>query len=220
MKSAGPSTRDRLVATAMTLFWEKGYDSTSVADVLQKAGVNSGSLYHFFPGKQDLLLAVLDAYHRGIGPMLLEPAWKGVEDPVERVFALLARYRHGIVVTRCTYGCPIGSLALEIHEPDPPVREALARNFEAWVGAIEQCLDRARDRFAPRTPLRALAEFVLTTMEGAVMQARTHRDVAYFDRSVDQLRRYFALLTTPKEGRHEDRPRSHPRRRAAPRKRR
>lgn len=92
-------TRERLVAKAMALFAEKGYDSTSVADVLKAASVNSGSLYHFFPGKQDLPPAVLDAYHRGIGEMLLAPAWRGVSDPVEWVFALLARYRRGIVVT-------------------------------------------------------------------------------------------------------------------------
>ena len=46
----------------MELFWEKGYQSTSVADLLQRAGVHSGSLYHFFPGKQDVLIAVLDMY--------------------------------------------------------------------------------------------------------------------------------------------------------------
>ncbi len=194
MPTNQPTTRERLVMTAMTLFWEKGYDSTSVADVLQKAKVNSGSLYHFFPGKQDLLLAVLDMYHQGIGPMLLEPAWKGVGDPIEKIFALLGRYRRGIVMTKCTYGCPIGSLALEIHEPDPPVREALAKNFEAWVHAIESCLAEAGDRIPARVDRRGLAEFVLTTMEGAVMQSRTHRDVAYFDRSVGQLREYFALL--------------------------
>jgi AcrR family transcriptional regulator len=195
MAETSHSTRNRLVMTAMTLFWEKGYDSTSVADVLQKAKVNSGSLYHFFPGKQDLLLAVLDTYHKGIEPMLLGPAWKGVDDPIERVFALLERYRQGIVMTQCTYGCPIGSLALEIHEPDPPVRAALAKNFEAWVAAIEGCLVAAGTRLPKHVNRRALAEFVLTTMEGAVMQSRTHRDVAYFDRSVDQLRNYFALLT-------------------------
>ena len=82
------STRDRLVDTAMQLFWAKGYASTSVADVLHVAGVNSGSLYHFFPGKQDLLLAVLERYRQGIGEMLLAPAWQGVDDPIDRVFAL------------------------------------------------------------------------------------------------------------------------------------
>jgi TetR/AcrR family transcriptional repressor of nem operon len=188
------ATRDRLVHTAMKLFWEKGYGSTSVADVLQAAGVNSGSLYHFFPGKQDLLLAVLDAYREGIGPMLLAPAWEGVDDPIDKIFALLARYRQGIVQTDCTYGCPIGSLALELHEPDPPVREAIARNFDAWTAAIGSCLDEAAARLPRLLDRRELAEFVLTTMEGGVMQARTHRDVAYFDRSVRQLRAYLDHL--------------------------
>jgi TetR/AcrR family transcriptional regulator, transcriptional repressor for nem operon len=190
----GSDTRDRLVQAAMRLFWEKGYGSTSIADVLQAAKVNSGSLYHFFPGKQDLLLAVLARYREGLRPMLLAPAWEGVVDPVERVFALLARYRQSVVDTDCTYGCPIGSLALEIHEPDPTVREALAANFNGWTDAIEECLDAAGPLLPKTANRRELAELVLTTMEGAVMQARTHRDVGYFDRSVRQLRNYFDLL--------------------------
>src|SRR5690606_35148115 len=104
---------------------EKGYGSTSIGDILKKAGANSGSLYHFFPGKQDLLTAVLDTYLHGIRPMLLDPAWQSVVDPIERIFVLLARYRQFLVETDCFYGCPIGNLALELHEPDPAVRERL-----------------------------------------------------------------------------------------------
>lgn len=178
----------------MHLFWEKGYGSTSVADVLHAAQVNSGSLYHFFPGKQDLLLAVLAAYRAGIDEMLLAPAWKGVGDPIEKVFALLARYRQSVVQTDCVYGCPIGSLALEIHEPDPPVRKAMADNFKVWVDAVARCLTAAGARLPKQLDRRGLAEFVLTTMEGGVMQARTHRDVGYFDRAVAQLRAYFDCL--------------------------
>src|SRR5476651_1665895 len=100
-----PGTRQRLVLAAMQLFWEKGYNSTSIADVLQAAKVNSGSLYHFFPAKSDLLVAVLDMYHDGIRQMLLEPAWAGVKDPIDKIFALLARYRRSLVDTQCVYGC-------------------------------------------------------------------------------------------------------------------
>jgi len=187
-------TRQRLILSAMQLFREKGYGSTSIADVLHATRVNSGSLYHFFPGKQDLLLAVLDCYREGLQAMLLAPAWEGVNDPVEKVFALLACYRQGIVQTDCTYGCPIGSLALEIHEPDPPVRHALAANFTAWTEAIEECLVAAGPRLPMALERHELAQFVLTTMEGGVMQARTYRDVAYFDHSVRQLQLYFEYL--------------------------
>jgi TetR/AcrR family transcriptional regulator, transcriptional repressor for nem operon len=202
----------------MHLFWEKGYGSTSVADVLQAAQVNSGSLYHFFPGKQDLLLAVLAAYRGGIDEMLLAPAWKGVGDPIERIFALLARYRQSVVQTDCAYGCPIGSLALEIHEPDPPVRQAMADNFNVWVDAVERCLTGAGARLPKELDRRALAEFVLTAMEGGVMQARTHRDVAYFDRAVGQLRTYFNCLA--REAAHLAAPSNAPRTRKTGKKKR
>jgi TetR/AcrR family transcriptional repressor of nem operon len=179
---------------AMDLFWLKGFNSTSVADILSRSQVNSGSLYHFFPGKQDVLVAVLEAYRDGIYEMLINPAWQGVEDPMDRIFALLAAYRGMIVETDTLYGCPIGSLALELHEPDPKVRELLAANFNAWTGAIEDCLEAASHRLPPSLHRRAVAEFVLTTMEGGVMQARTHRDVSFFDRAVDNLRRYLGML--------------------------
>ncbi|HSU17696.1 TetR/AcrR family transcriptional regulator [Longimicrobium sp.] len=190
-------TRERLLDAAMRLFWEKGYNSTSIADVLQAARANAGSLYHFFPTKQDLLVAVLTRFRDGIHPMLLDPAWEGVADPLERIFALLARYRQALVDTDCFYGCPIGSLALELHEPDPPVRELLAANFGAWTAAVEGCLDDAADRLAGDVDRRALAQFILTTMEGAVMQARTHRSLEPYDACIGQLRRYIATLQSP-----------------------
>jgi TetR/AcrR family transcriptional repressor of nem operon len=189
-----PPTSERLIHAAMTLFMEKGYLSTSIADILRAAEANSGSLYHAFPTKQDLLLAVLERYRDGIGPMLLAPAWENVEDPIARIFALLARYRLALAETDCTYGCPIGSLALELHEPDPPVRELLAANFDGWVAAIRGCLDAGADRLPTGTDTHALAQFVLTVMEGGVMQSRTHRTLQSFDASVAMLRDYLDRL--------------------------
>ncbi len=123
--------------------------------------------------------------------MLLEPAWHGVADPIERIFALLADYRQRLVESDCTYGCPIGSLALELHEPDPPVRLLLAANFEGWIGHVQACLEQARDRIGPDTDTRRLATFILTVMEGGVMQARTSAD----DRAVRRLHRRAARLS-------------------------
>ncbi|THD58584.1 TetR/AcrR family transcriptional regulator [Phenylobacterium sp.] len=187
-------TRLRILLAAMELFAEKGYGSTSISDILSRSQANSGSLYHFFPGKQDVLVGVLELYRDGIHRMLLEPAWQGVEDPIERIFALLARYRLALLESECLYGCPIGSLALELHEPDPPVRALLAQNFTEWTKAIGGCLQAGSARLPPGTDIAALAEFILTTMEGGVMQARTHRDIAYFDRNIGQLRQHLDLL--------------------------
>lgn len=186
--------RTRVVLAAMELFFAKGYQSTSIADILSRTQLNAGSLYHVFPGKQDVLIAVLEWYRDGIDENLLSLAWEGVDDPIDRIFALLDRYHWMIVETGCTFGCPIGSLALELHEADPAVRELLAINFSNWAAAIRRCLDDAGDRLPADLDRQSLAEFVLTTMEGGVMQARTYRDVGYFDRSIAMLRDHFDML--------------------------
>ena len=188
------STRERLIGAALKLFGEKGYQSTSVADVQRESDCHSGSFYHFFATKQDLLLAVLERYRTGIVPMLIAPAWADVRDPIERIFALLARYRMLLETTHCTFGCPIGSLALELHEPDPAVRQLLAGNFSGWIDQVENCLLDARRDLGRDLDTRRTASFVLTVMEGAVMQARTYRDLRPFDAAVATLRDYFNLL--------------------------
>jgi len=188
------STRDRLVFAAMKLFGEKGYLSTSVQDILREAGANAGSLYHAFPTKQDVLVAVLDLYRQGIEPMLLAPAWAGVDDPIERIFALLASYRQALELSDCLYGCPIGSIALELHEPDPPVRELLSINFTQWVGHVEGCLVAAGERLPADLDRHMVAILVLNVMEGGVMQSRTHRTLEAFDASVAGLRDYLTRL--------------------------
>jgi AcrR family transcriptional regulator len=165
-----------------------------VADILSRSQVNSGSLYHFFPSKQDVLIGVLIAYRDGIEAWLLAPAWGQIDDPIEKVFALLSHYRWRLLETECLYGCPIGSLALELHEPDPAVRELMAANFANWTSAVEARLAEAGSRLPADLDRRALAEFIMTTMEGGVMQARTYRDVAHFDRNVAMLRDHVAML--------------------------
>lgn len=183
-------TRDRLINAARDLFWQKGYHVASIAEILEAAGANSGSLYHFFPTKQDLLLGVLEWYMENLEPAVIGPARGRSQDPLEVVFLVLDGYRELLLGTAFRYGCPIGNLALEFKEPDPPVRDLLARNFTRWCDAIEACLTLAADRLPSDLDPGELAQFVLTTMEGAVMQARTHRTIEPFDASVRQLRRY------------------------------
>ena len=194
MTTAAVPTRERLLAVAMRLFWEKGYQSTSVADILRESGTNSGSLYHFFETKQDLLLGVLEQYRDGIEPMLLMPAWEGVADPIERIFALLAGYRRMLVESDFRFGCPIGNIALEIAEPDPALRQRLVENFEAWTDAVEDCLTES-GMLPAEVDARAVARFALTTMEGGVMLARAYRDVTPFDDAVASFEAYLQSLT-------------------------
>jgi TetR/AcrR family transcriptional regulator, transcriptional repressor for nem operon len=195
MGAAGGSlTRDKLVNAARELFWERGYAATGLADILDRAGVRGGSLYYFFKSKEELLRAVLEQYVSLLHPVVIDPAFATTEDPIERVFAVLAGYRAGLVMTECRHGCPIARIALETTEASDETRSLVALNFDNWARAIRTALDLAGDRLPPGIDREALSRLVLTVMEGAIMQAQAHRDLGRFDSAVSQLRDYFNRL--------------------------
>ncbi len=189
-----PSTKGRLVEAARLLFWERGYEATSLHDVVERAGAKAGSLYYFFRTKEQLLLAVLDRYMEMLWPAVIEPAFARTNDPIERIFAIMDGYRQGLLYTGFTGGCPIGNLALEVSDELPRAREKIAKNFEGWRKWIRQCLDDATGFLPANLDRERLAVFVLTVMEGAVMQARAHHSMEPFNASVEQLRDYFNRL--------------------------
>jgi len=194
MTNSRPSTRERLIDAARYLFWERGFAGTSMAELLAHAEVNSGSFYHFFDSKEALLREVLDGYLRLLRPMVLDPAFATVEEPLGRIFAILAGYRQRILATDCRYGCPLGRLALEIDPENAPAHELIAKNFQGWIEAIKECLETMRPAMPPETDLDALATYVLVVMEGGVMLSRSYRSVDPFDRAIAQLREHFRLL--------------------------
>jgi AcrR family transcriptional regulator len=194
---ASSSTRDKLVAAARELFWERGYAATGLADVLAKAGARGGSLYYFFKTKEELLRAVLEEYVSLLRPMVIDPAFSTSDDPIERVFAVLAGYRAGLVLTGCRHGCPIARIALEATDASEATRELIALNFDNWARAVQVALDQAGDRLPAEVDRQALSRFVLTVMEGAIMQAQAHRELTRFDTAVAGLRDYFDRLLSP-----------------------
>ena len=187
-------TRTRILQTAFQLFHEQGFHATGIATILRQAGVNAGSLYHFFPSKDALLIGVLEHALELLRPAVMEPAEQRTDDPLERVFELLAQYREGMELWGCRMGCPIGNLALEVADDGAEARALIHRNFEHWINAVRQWLDEAGSRLPTDVDRGQLARFVLTVMEGGIMQARAAGELAPFDDSVAQLRAYFAAL--------------------------
>lgn len=200
-------TRERIIDRAMDLFVYQGYAATGLAQIAKESGAHGGSVYHFFPTKEDLLRAVLERRKELLFPEVLAPIWKKIDDPVERIFALMDGYRRMLRMSEFSHGCPIGNLALEISESHPAARRLLAENFDNWLHFVEQCISDARDRLPPDVEPRTLAIFVLTTMEGAVMLARTYRSFQAYDAAIATLRDHFdrllamgATWAPPREG--------------------
>lgn len=200
MTAAAQPTRLRILEAARRLFHEQGYHATAIATILREADVNSGSLYHFFPSKEALLTGVLEHYVTLLRPMVMGPAEAAAADPIERVFALLRFYREGLERAGCRVGCPIGNLALEVADDLPEARKLIDLNFGNWAKAVRRWLDDAGDRLPADVDRERLARFVLTVMEGAIMQSRASGSLEPFDASVAELRAYFDRLVADAPG--------------------
>lgn len=187
-------TRERIVEAARELFFRQGYTATGIAQILQVAHANSGSLYYFFPTKEDVLVAVLERYKELLQPAVLDPAYARSSDPIERIFLVLDGYRQLLAATDFVLGCPIGNLALEVSNSNPKVRALIVENFQAWRVAIRSLLEEAKDRLPRDMNHDEVSHFVLATMEGAVMLARAHHDFTPLDSVISSLRSFFKAM--------------------------
>ncbi|MBK8974611.1 MAG: TetR/AcrR family transcriptional regulator [Planctomycetes bacterium] len=146
MTPANSVTREKLIAAAMELFTFQGYAATGLAQIARKAGVLPGSLHYFFPTKQDLLHATLERRKELLWDEVLERIWAEHDDPIERVFGLLAGYRRMLDLTDFAHGCPIGNLVIEVSQTHPDARRLLVQNFDNWLDHVERCFAESTDR--------------------------------------------------------------------------
>ena len=188
-------TRERILREAGRLFHERGFDGTSVADVLERAGVNSGSLYHFFPSKEALAGAVIEAYTDRLASAVLDPAEAAAEDCGGRAVAVLELRRRALAGGDGGLDPdPVGLLAAELASRSPEVARLAARHSQRMAGRIRDWLDAAGPRLPAGTDRDGLARFVVTVAEGATLRARAEGSLDGFDVAAAQLRLLFDLL--------------------------
>jgi AcrR family transcriptional regulator len=136
MSGRGDKTRNEIVESARTLFYEHGFDGTSFSDIVAAAGVYRGNIYHYFKSKDEILGAVIER-HLCEYRALLE-GWEAESaDPRGRLAAFVAMIdAQGPALTR--FGCPIGSLNTELAKDRRDLQaaaRALFDLFRDWLAA-------------------------------------------------------------------------------------
>lgn len=166
------STRDRILATAATLFYRYGIHRVGVEQICQAAKVKKPTLYHHFGSKDGLIAAYLeDQNERVFGALtrVVQRADGRVADRVAAAFEFLAHPPKG------WNGCPfLRTVAEFAGQPDHPARHLAAQHkkrFEAWLAGF-----LAGE--AVREPER-LARRLSTLLDGAVTHVFLHGDGDY-----------------------------------------
>lgn len=161
---------------AMQLFWSKGYEAASLADLLAVTGLSKSSLYDAFENKHALFLAALERYDETV---IAEMAARlnAARLPRAAVIALLVSAANNSIY-RDQRGCLMANAAMERGPHDPEARERIARAFARLEDAVYRALERARQggEIDAGRDSRALATFVVTTLNGIRVGARIMPD--------------------------------------------
>ena len=181
MNASNPDTQQRILEAARDLIYARSYADVGVAEICERAGVQKGSFYHFYPSKRDLTLAVLDSHFDAFRAHLLDQAFKPDIPPLDRILRFTKLYyefqKHVVQETGRVLGCPLGNLANELASHDELIRSKIDRLFTKTQVLMKQVLKEAQlagDLQGINIEATALA--MLAYLEGVVMMAKTQND--------------------------------------------
>jgi TetR/AcrR family transcriptional repressor of nem operon len=196
----GASTRERVIEEAAALIREKGFRSTSIGDVLERAGVQKGSFYYYFPSKEDLGHAVLARWTAELRSRLLDFLRDGSHgvDPLDRIAAALDGFVRDQDATGCRGGCPFGNLAIELADVDEGFRVPLSQAFRELAATFADLLREAREAGAlrPEADPDRLGVFLVAAIEGGILLAKVHRDCEPLRASLAEAEAHVASFRT------------------------
>lgn len=161
-----------MIRTAASLFRAQGYHATGLNQVLAEGDLPKGSLYFHFPGgKEQLAVESLRLSGEELGNGIAA-ALASTPEPaaaLERVLALLGEH---LVATDFREGCPVATVALDAAAQSEPIRAACADVYDSWQELVARHL-----RTAGVPDPDGLATVLIAAVEGAILLARTQRDV-------------------------------------------
>jgi TetR/AcrR family transcriptional repressor of nem operon len=177
--------RDQKLEEAMELFWEQGYEATSVQDLVDHLDLNRSSLYNTFGGKHDLYLEALDRYRQS-GNRALKQHLRDAPtalDGIRRAFAAVAEQ-----ATENECGCFTTNATVECATRDPSTQERACETFRTMRVLFREAVERAQDEgtIDAERDAEALGRYLTNAYNGLYLTAKTCPSADVVDDIVDE----------------------------------
>ena len=180
------TTREKILDTAFEEVYKRGYSGASINKILEEAGVPKGSLYHFFPSKKELVLAVIK---ERIIPKIdrffdftIHPEENTIET-LERVFQKMTI--HEFLIKN---GCPLHKLIVEIAPLDKTFENILNDQFQKIVTDLSRLLKQGIEKEELKPfDTSSMARFLVTSTWGELSLPPSQSSVESFKKHVQHL---------------------------------
>ncbi|MFD3003897.1 TetR/AcrR family transcriptional regulator [Pontibacter toksunensis] len=163
-----------IIRKAYQLFREKGYSYTSMADIGQACGLLKGSIYYYFPSKEELMRQVLISDHEYMKSNVYALAYVDHLPYRERLNQVL------LALESCFFdapgGCLMANIGLEAAQVVPGFSQVIRVFFEDWIAAFFHIFQSRYDQ----VEARAMAEQAVQEIEGAIMLSVLFQDKRFF----------------------------------------
>jgi TetR/AcrR family transcriptional regulator, transcriptional repressor for nem operon len=192
---------DAALDAAVDVFWEAGFEATSVQDLCRKLKLNPGSLYGTFGDKRSLFVAVFDRYVERVSREAIERI-TGEPSALDGIRAYFDFLITAIVGGKRRWGCLITNSLIELGASDPSIEAKVALHFTRLETAFTDALRRAQTRgeLKPGVGSEA-ASYLVCLVQGLNVLARTkptHAQlVAIVDTALSSLSASAASLGVP-----------------------
>ena len=179
-----PSNRDRILKAGLKVMFDKGYVGAGVRDIVAKAPAPQGSFTNHFRSKEEFAREVLDLYFGDLKRLVAETLGDATRSPRQRLRRYLDIITDRLARAEFARGCLIGDFSLEAAPQSEPLRARLAEIFAEWRAPFAACIAEGQGTgeiaatFAPED----LAEFLLSSWEGAILRMKVERNAEPLER--------------------------------------
>ena len=172
----GEQTRRAIVEKAAPLFNQKGFEGTSLADLMQATGLQKGGIYRHFSGKKELAAEAFDyAWEKAVQerqegvaevPDCVDRLKKAIDNFVER--------RAGLVPG----GCPLMNTAVEADDGNPMLRARAKKALQGWIERLCEIAAEGIEKgeIEHRIAPQQLSRLIIGSLEGALLISRLQND--------------------------------------------
>ena len=162
---------DEAMARILDVFWAKGFEGTSMRDLVTATGLKKGSLYAAFGDKRTMYLAALALYEKSAIQKSVQ-SLTGSGGPEQRIGDFLQLAIDAVAVRRDRRGCFLCNAAVDQAELDPRTKQIVQKSFERFGRALEVVLSELASTSADEKWRQAEAQHLLSVYFGLRVLAK------------------------------------------------
>ena len=188
-KKRGLTSREKIIRTATDLFYRQGYHQTGINQIIEESGVAKATFYSNFKSKEELCIAYLRELDR-MDTDAIKNLLNSLNNPYERYIAIIKGVKDYVRETDFR-GCAFGNIAVEITEPDHPIRKEVKLHedrFRSILKDVVKDLKNSDPRYK-RLNVDNVVDTYYLILEGAIVASKNYNDIWPIERAVESVER-------------------------------